>query len=169
MSSPSRVSPSPSFRWRRRWSSAPAYTRRGAGGAHINAVGRVIELYRKGDTKGGDRLKNELSDSVERKLSEWIAIHFGVVGFDRIAAFKRDNPDWPTLAALGRRAEEALLAGRAPAAVQAFFAERPPTSPEGKIVLALAAKSAGASSEQRHSSATLGATTRSEANSSARS
>ncbi len=110
-------------------------------------LGGVIELYRKGDTKGGDRLKNELSDSVERKLSEWIAVHFGVVGFDRIAAFKRDNPDWPTLAALGRRAEEALLAGKPPAAVRAFFAERPPTSPEGKIVLALAAKSAGATSE----------------------
>jgi soluble lytic murein transglycosylase len=108
---------------------------------------RVIELYRKGDPKGGDRLKNELTDSVERKLSEWIAIHFGVVGFDRIAAFKRANPDWPTLAALGRRAEEALLAGKPPAAVRGFFADRPPTSPEGKIVLALAAKSVGASSE----------------------
>ena len=110
-------------------------------------LGGVIELYRKGDTKGGDRLKSELNDSVERKLSEWIAVHFGVVGFDRIAAFKRDNPDWPTLAALGKRAEEALLAGKPPAAVRAFFAGRPPTSPEGKIVLALAAKSAGASSE----------------------
>ena len=107
----------------------------------------VIERYRKGDTKGGDRLKNELSDSVERKLGEWTAIHFGVVGFDRIAAFRRDNPDWPTLAALGRRAEEALLAGKPPAAVRAFFAERPPSSPEGKIVLALAARTPGASSE----------------------
>jgi soluble lytic murein transglycosylase len=110
-------------------------------------LGGVIELYRKGDTKSGDHLKNELSDPVERKLSEWIAIHFGVVGFDRIAAFKRDNPDWPTLGALGRRAEEALLAGKPPATVRAFFAERPPTSPEGKIALALAAKSAGAASE----------------------
>lgn len=110
-------------------------------------LSRVIELYRKGDTKSGDRLKKELSDPVERKLSEWIAIHFGVVGFDRVAAFKRDNPDWPTLGALGRRAEEALLAGKPPAAVRAFFADRPPTSPEGKIVLALAAKSAGAFSE----------------------
>ena len=67
--------------------------------------------------------------------------------FRSLAAFKRDNPDWPTLAALGKRAEEALLAGKPPAAVRAFFAGRPPTSPEGKIVLALAAKSAGASSE----------------------
>jgi len=110
-------------------------------------LGRVIELYRRGDTKGGDRLKNELSDPVERKLSEWIAVHLGVVGFDRIATFKRDNPDWPTLAALGRRAEEALLAGKPPAVVRAFFAERPPTSPEGKVVLAVAATSAGAPSE----------------------
>jgi hypothetical protein len=41
-------------------------------GAELSStpLGRVIELYRKGDTKGGDRLKNELSDPVERKLSD---------------------------------------------------------------------------------------------------
>ncbi len=82
---------------------------------------------------GGDRVKSGLADPVERRLSEWVAVHFGSVGFDRIAAFTRDHPDWPVMAALSRRAEEALLVARKPAAaVRAFFAERPPTGAEGK-------------------------------------
>ena len=116
----------------------------------INTLGAGDRTISKGRHEGwrSSGRKSELNNSVERKLSEWIAVHFGVVGFDRIAAFRRDNADWPTLSALGKRAEEALLAGKPPATVRAFFAGRPPTSPERpKIVLALAAKSAGASSE----------------------
>src|SRR5690349_13594423 len=63
-------------------------------------LGRVFELYRKGDVSGGDRLREELLDPVERRLGAWAAVRFGPVGFDRIMAFKHDNADWPFTAAL---------------------------------------------------------------------
>ena len=75
--------------------------------ASYDALRRAIELFRKGDMAGGDRAKAGLTDPVERSLSEWVAVRFGWVGFERIAAFMRENPDWPAMAALGRRAEEA--------------------------------------------------------------
>ena len=112
------------------------------------ALGHAIELYRKGDMTGGDRVKSELLDPRDRGLSEWAAVHFGSVGFDRITAFTREHPDWPVMTALSRRAEEALLTARKPtAAVRAFFAERPPTGAEGKVALALALKTDGAEEE----------------------
>jgi soluble lytic murein transglycosylase len=116
--------------------------------ASYDALRRAIELFRKGDMAGGDRAKAGLTDPVERSLSEWVAVRFGWVGFERIAAFMRENPDWPAMAALGRRAEEALLVARKPAAVVcAFFAEQPPTTAAGKVALALAHKSEGAEHE----------------------
>ena len=67
--------------------------------ASDDALRRSIELFRKGDMAGGDRVKAGLTDPVERSLSEWVAVRFGWVGFDRIAAFMRDHPDWPAMAA----------------------------------------------------------------------
>ena len=116
----------------------------------VTGLGLALELYRKGDMTGGDRAKSELPDPLDRELSEWAAVHFGLVSFDRIAAFTREHPDWPVMAALRRRAEEALLAARKPAAaVRAFFAERPPTGAEGKVALALALKTDGTDEEAR--------------------
>jgi soluble lytic murein transglycosylase len=111
-------------------------------------LGRVFELYRKGDLAGGDRLREGLLDPVERRIAAWAGVHFGAVGFERIMAFERENPDWPVTAALNRRAEEALLnAGKAPAFVRSFFADRAPTTAEGKIALAVALRSDGAKDE----------------------
>ena len=113
-------------------------------GTSDGALRRSIELFRKGDMAGGDREKVGLADPVERSLSEWVAVRFGWVGFDRIAAFTRYHPDWPVMAVLSRRAEEALLVARKPpAVVRAFFAERRPTGAAGKVALALALKSDG--------------------------
>jgi soluble lytic murein transglycosylase len=116
--------------------------------ASYDALRRAIELFRKGGMAGGDREKARLTDPVERSLSEWVAVRFGWVGFERIAAFRRDHPDWPVMAPLDRRAEEALLVARKPAAVvRAFFAEQQPTSAAGKVALALALKSDGLENE----------------------
>ncbi len=116
----------------------------------VTGLGLALDLYRKGDMTGGDRAKSELPDPLDRELSEWAAVHFGLVSFDRIAAFTREHPDWPVMAALRRRAEEALLAARKPAvAVRTFFAERPPTGAEGKVALALALRTAGADEEAK--------------------
>ena len=55
--------------------------------APYGALRRAIELFRKGDMAEGDRAKAALTDPVERSLSEWVAVRFGWVGFERIAAF----------------------------------------------------------------------------------
>jgi soluble lytic murein transglycosylase len=111
-------------------------------------LGRSIELYRKGDVAGGDRLREGLLDPVERRLGAWAAVHFGPVGFDRIMAFSRENADWPFTSALTRRAEETLLTARKPpGSVRSFFAERAPTTAQGKIALAIALRSDGANDE----------------------
>src|SRR5215213_2698281 len=116
--------------------------------ASYDALRRAIELFRKGDMAGGDRVQAGLTDPVERSLSEWVAVRFGWVSFERIAAFGRHHPDWPVMAPLDRRAEEALLVARKPAAVvRAFFAEQQPTSAAGKVALALALKSDGLENE----------------------
>jgi len=126
-------------------------------------LARVFELYRKGDVSGGDRLREGLVDPVERRLGAWAAVHFGPVGFDRIMAFEHENADWPVTAALDRRAEEALLtAGKAPGFVRSFFADRAPTTAEGKIALALALRSDEQRTRLRSSFATPGEITRSE-------
>src|SRR5829696_3054674 len=119
------------------------------GGADYSGLRQAIELYRKGDLAGGDRAKAGLTNSAARTLSEWVAVRFGgVVGFDRIARFMRDNPDWPVTAALRRRAEEALFVEKKPAAVvRAVVAEQKPTSAVGKVALALALRSEGAGRE----------------------
>jgi soluble lytic murein transglycosylase len=111
----------------------------------LAAVRQAIELYRKGDLAGGDKLKAAMSDAGARALVEWTAIRAGVpVGFDRIAEFLHEHPGWPAGALLRRRGEEALLAAKRPAPiVRAFFAAQRPTSPAGKLALALALRSEG--------------------------
>ena len=109
---------------------------------------QAVELYRKGDIAGGDRVKAGFINPADRDLSEWVAVRFGSVGFDRIVAFARDNPDWPAMTALSQRAEEALLGARKPAAfVRALFAQQQPTTAAAKVALALTLKSEGGERE----------------------
>ena len=110
--------------------------------ADVAAVRQAIELYRKGDVAGGDQIKATLSDPAPRALVEWVAIRTGnALGFERMASFLRNHPDWPAGSVLRRRIEEALLASRKPpAVVRAYFAKEKPTSPAGKLALARAFK-----------------------------
>src|SRR3954449_10201185 len=39
-----------------------------------SALRRAIELYRKGDLLGGDRVRTELTDPLERTLTAWVAV-----------------------------------------------------------------------------------------------
>jgi soluble lytic murein transglycosylase len=111
----------------------------------VAAVRQAIELYRKGDVAGGDQIKATLADPAPRALVEWVAIRTGnALGFERMASFLRNHPDWPASALLRRRIEEALLASRKPpAVVRAYFAKEKPTSHAGKLALARAFKADG--------------------------
>lgn len=113
--------------------------------AELSLVSRTLEAYREGDLAEGDRLAARITDPAAAALAEWFAIRSGhPVGFDRMATFQKANPDWPISTLLRRRAEEALLASRKPAAaIRAFFAQQAPLSVAGKLALADALKSEG--------------------------
>ncbi len=105
----------------------------------------AIDLYRKGRVADGDRMRDGFTDPAAKALLEWVAIRAGAgIGFNRTVAFARANPDWPAGPLLRRRAEEALLSERKPAAtVRAFFATAKPASAPGKFALALALRADG--------------------------
>ncbi|WP_210485873.1 lytic transglycosylase domain-containing protein [Microvirga antarctica] len=105
----------------------------------------IFKAYRSGDWTEALILKSRLSDPAAVALSEWFAIRGAIpMGFDRLSAFKRDNPDWPATALLRRRMEEVLLTERRPAGeVRAFFADQPPSTGSGRIALAFAMKAEG--------------------------
>ena len=101
-----------------------------------------------GDTAAGDRSQAELVDPVERKIAEWVAVRLGPRSLDRIAVFRRENPDWHLGTALSQLAEEALVVSGKPATfVRTFFSEQQPITAEGKLALALALKADGAAGE----------------------
>jgi soluble lytic murein transglycosylase len=102
--------------------------------------------YRRGDVSGGDRLRPRNADPVATTLLDWAEIRYGgaLIDFDRLAAFARANPDWPGLGWVRKRAEEAAVAERKPAAIlRAFFARERPATASGKLALALAFKADG--------------------------
>ncbi|WP_407943206.1 transglycosylase SLT domain-containing protein [Methylobacterium oxalidis] len=115
------------------------------GDTDVTQLRQAIDLYRKGKVADGDRLREGIADPAARALLEWIAIRAGAgIGFERLMAFQRANPDWPAGPLLRRRAEEALLAERKPAAtVRAFFAATRPSSAPGRFALALAFRAEG--------------------------
>jgi soluble lytic murein transglycosylase len=109
----------------------------------------ILAAYRAGDVGEADILTSKLTQPASLALAEWFALRSGaIVGFERFTAFERDYRDWPVTASMRRRAEEAFLNARRPAArVRAFFADRPPVSGAGRIALALALKADGSEKE----------------------
>jgi soluble lytic murein transglycosylase len=105
----------------------------------------IFKAYRSGDWTEALILKSRLSDQAAVALTEWFAIRAAIpVGWARLNAFVRDNPDWPPTALLRRRMEEAILTERRPAEeVRAFFAQQAPTTGSGRIALAFALKAEG--------------------------
>ncbi len=116
-----------------------------SGETDLGQLRQAIDLYRKGKVSDGDRLAAGFTDPAARALLEWVAIRAGAgIGFERVVAFTRANPDWPAGPLLRRRAEEMLLSEKkSPAVVRAFFATSKPASAPGKFALALALRADG--------------------------
>ena len=116
-----------------------------SGETDLSQLRQAIDLYRKGKVADGDRSAAGFSDPAARALLEWVAIRAGAgIGFERVVAFTRANPDWPAGPLLRRRAEEMLLSEKkSPAIVRAFFATSKPASAPGKFALALALRADG--------------------------
>jgi len=101
----------------------------------------IVARLKKGDLSGATAVGDQLRDPAARTVAEWLAIRWNSrqIGFGRIAAFLRQNPNWPASDLIRRRAEEALWLENVDAGtVRAFFARSQPTCGMGQLALARA-------------------------------
>ncbi len=106
--------------------------------ADAPAVKQAIELVRKRKISQATEIERSLRDPMAQKLAEWVILRSEDSGanFDRYVAFIRDNPAWPTLALLRRRAEGTLWQERRDAVTVRRFLDGKPTSARGRLALA---------------------------------
>jgi soluble lytic murein transglycosylase len=102
------------------------------------AVKSAIDLVRKSKIADATALESTLVDPAARKLIEWFILRQAEsdASFSRYAAFITDNPDWPGINRLQRKAEARLWQERRDsAAVRGFLGDHP-ASGKGKLALA---------------------------------
>ena len=113
-----------------------------ASGADIAALREAITAARRGKTPQAVDLQKAISDPVARKLVEWTILRSDEtqsIDVSRYMAFITENPSWPSVGLLHRRAEATLWADRLePAFVRAFFRKENPITTKGKFALARA-------------------------------
>ena len=80
---------------------------------------------------------------VARDIVEWHRLRAGGGRFDQVLAFLERRPDWPGLDYLRRRSEGSVPYRARPDEVLAFFADNPPQTGAGLIVLAAAHETLG--------------------------
>jgi soluble lytic murein transglycosylase len=92
----------------------------------IAAVKEAVSAARRGRASQAEDLQKTISDPVARKLVEWVILRSDEtesIEFNRYMAFVAENPSWPAVGMLRRRAEATLWSDRRdPAFVRAFFA-----------------------------------------------
>jgi soluble lytic murein transglycosylase len=110
--------------------------------ADVAALKEAVAAARRGRTTQAADLQKTISDPVARKLVEWVILRSDdteSIDVSRYMAFITENPSWPSLTLLRRRAETTLWADRLePAFVRAFFAKEHPATTKGKFALARA-------------------------------
>ncbi|CAO3421328.1 lytic transglycosylase domain-containing protein [Azospirillum doebereinerae] len=81
------------------------------------------------------QLASQAQDRLPAKVIRWMVLATpGGGGFAEIAAFIRENPDWPNQAQLRRQAEKAMPIGLDPAEVLEWFRQFPPLSNDGFLM-----------------------------------
>jgi soluble lytic murein transglycosylase len=110
--------------------------------ADVAALREAVAAARRGRTAQAADLQKTISDPVARKLVEWVILRSDdteSIDVSRYMAFITENPSWPSLTLLRRRAEATLWSDRLePAFVRAFFGKERPTTTKGKFALARA-------------------------------
>jgi soluble lytic murein transglycosylase len=104
----------------------------------LAAVKQAIDLMREGKTGEATGIKKSIDDPVARKLVEWLILRHpsGDAGFGRYAAFIADNPNWPGIGLLRRRAEGRLWQERSEFATVRRFTGGQAASAKGRFALA---------------------------------
>ena len=106
----------------------------------LAAVKNAIDLARRAKTSEATVMEKTIGDPAAQKLVEWYILRHpdADAKFGRFAAFIADNPSWPGLGLLRRRAEARLWQERGdPTTVRRFTGDRP-TSTRGRLALARA-------------------------------
>ena len=107
--------------------------------ATFATIKTAIALARKGELAQSSDVKESMSDPVARKVVEWAILRSKEVDFQRYVAFISDNPSWPNIGLLRRRAEAALWKERLdPQIVRGYFGKDQPLTAQGKFALARA-------------------------------
>ena len=104
----------------------------------LAAVRNAIDLARKAKTSEATAIETTISDPAARKLAEWFILRHPETdaNFSRYAAFIADNPGWPSMGLMRKRAEARLWQDRSDAAtVRNFIGDRP-TSAKGRFAFA---------------------------------
>ena len=88
---------------------------------------RAVELVRTRKQSDATELKKTISDPTAKKLVEWVVLRSDDSGasFERYAAFITENPAWPSIVTLRRKAEAAAWQDKADnGRVRAFLPNR---------------------------------------------
>jgi soluble lytic murein transglycosylase len=104
----------------------------------VPALKQAIEFVKRGKSAEATQIEKSVREPMIKRLIEWVILRSEEpgAGFDRYTAFIRDNPAWPSLALLRRRAEGTLWQEkRDPATVRRFLGDQP-TSVKGRLALA---------------------------------
>jgi soluble lytic murein transglycosylase len=106
----------------------------------LAAVKNAIELVRKGKTSDATAAGKAIGDPAAQKLVEWFILKHpdGAANFARYDSFIVDNPGWPSMGQLRRRAEACLWQERSDAATVHRFTGDRPASAKGSFALARA-------------------------------
>lgn len=104
------------------------------------AVKNAIDLARKAKTSEATVIEKIIADPAAQKLVEWFILRHpdSSALFGRYTAFIADNPGWPGMALMRRRAEARLWQERSDAATVRNFIHDQPTSTKGRLALARA-------------------------------
>jgi soluble lytic murein transglycosylase len=128
----------------------PPIDRAAALGRDITGLREAVAFYKAGDLSRGDAAAKTARDALVHTLLEWAALRSAPheAGFERLAAFQKAHPDWPTADWLRHRMEAELYFSKAtPARVAAFFATEGPQTILGKLVLARTLEAEGKTGE----------------------
>jgi len=114
---------------------------------------QALELVSRDKVVEATALENSTINPVVRKLIEWALLRRGGVEFRRYKAFIAENPDWPSIPLLRKRAEVTLWQEHVDSATARSFLDGKPVGPVGRLVLARVltsdGDSAGAAQEVR--------------------
>jgi soluble lytic murein transglycosylase len=106
----------------------------------LAAVKNAIDLARRAKTGEATVFEKTIGDPAAQKLVEWFILRHpdADARFGRYAAFIADNPSWPGMGLMRRRAEARLWQERSDATTVRDFTGDQPTSTKGRLALARA-------------------------------